>query len=118
MLAGRRFVQVTLVPCAAPILRALQNALRTQPEPDILQTLTAFTHPRRLSVLRCLQLRTLLPEDALSIATQISPPALWRHLKKLETRKLVVRANDGWRLHTRPARLADVFLTLIALEQP
>ena len=107
-----------LVPSAPPILSALQTALRSRPEKEIVQTLTAFTHPRRLSILRCLQLQPAIPEEALSISTQISPPALWRHLKKLENRGLVVRTEEGWRLHPRPTRLTDVFLALIALELP
>ena len=105
-----------LVPCAAPILNAMRAALRAQPEAHILLTLTAFTHPRRLTLLRHLQLCELAFEDSLSTATQISLPALWRHLKKLEARSLILHTSDGWRLNEHQERLSDTFLTLIALE--
>ena len=105
-----------LVPSAYPILAAMRVALRLQRDPEVLRTLTAFTHPRRLTLLRCLQLSAPLPEETLSGTLRISPPALWRHLRKLASRHLVVRCDEGWRLHQRPSRLADTFLTLIALE--
>ena len=43
-----------LVPCAKPILAAMRRALVTRPllETELRATLTAFTHPRRLSILR------------------------------------------------------------------
>jgi DNA-binding transcriptional ArsR family regulator len=107
-----------LVPCAAPILNAMKTALRTQPEERIIRTLTAFTHPRRLTLLRYLQRRAPVAEELLSAATQISRPALWRHLKKLHSRNLVIQNPDGWRLNEHPERLADTFLVLIAFEQP
>jgi len=104
-----------LVPCARPILYAMQIAFATLNENEVLRTLTAFTHPRRLAILYQLQTRPSISEDLLSVVTQISSPALWRHLKKLESRNLVAHSEGTWSLHGAPPRLAHTFLTLIAL---
>jgi DNA-binding IclR family transcriptional regulator len=110
-----------IVPSAAPVLAALRHALVTAPlkEAEILTTLTAFTHPRRLSVLRRLsQNRTPQIEEVLAVATHISPPALWRHLKNLDARGLASRTDDGWMLSPKPSRLAHALLALLADTAP
>ncbi|MEI7899787.1 MAG: ArsR family transcriptional regulator [bacterium] len=110
-----------LVPCAAPILAAMKRVLIAAPvqKGAIIATLTAFTHPRRLSILKRLSLHPLpLTEDTLAVTTHISPPALLRHLKNLQARALAARSDAGWRLQPKPSRLAQTFLTLIATEKP
>jgi DNA-binding transcriptional ArsR family regulator len=105
------------VPVAAPLLCALRHALLDDrlPERDILQALTAFTHPRRLTILRRLQLAAPVPAAALSLDTQISPPALQRHLRKLRTRALVHLSEEGWRLVPFPPPFPQAILTIVAL---
>ena len=108
-----------LVPSAAPVLAAMKDVLVTAPRrtEEILATMTAFTHSRRLSILRqLLLLANPQSEKTLSTATRISPLALWRHLKNLESRQLAVRSDAGWRLSPKPSRLARALLALLKRE--
>ena len=108
-----------LVPCAATLLGAMRCALVTFPavEKDIIATLTAFTHSRRLSILFLLSVRQVpLTADVLSAATHISLPALWRHLNNLEERGLVQPTENGWRLHAKPSLLARTLTALTVSE--
>lgn len=102
------------VPSAAPILTALQRAFFHDrlTATAITETLTAFTHPRRLTILSHLRLNAMQPADQLSRLTQISPPALWRHLRKLKRRSLVSQTDDGWQLSATPSPLAQTLLTI------
>lgn len=102
------------VPSAAPTLAALQRAFFHDKltAADITQLLTAFTHPRRLTILSHLRLNAVQPVDQLSRLTQVSPPALWRHLRKLKRRGLVNQTADGWQLSAAPAPLAQILLTI------
>jgi len=75
-----------LVPHAALLLQALENAYR-QREPVDAQVLalTALTHPRRVQIVRALNARPMAV--SMLIATcRISRPAIYRHLAKLERR--------------------------------
>lgn len=107
------------VPAAAPILDAMRRAFfdDKMAEPAILYALTAFTHPRRLAILRSLQISGPQPAEKLSVATQVSPPALWRHLGKLRLRRLTDQTQGGWQLAPGPSPLAQTMLTLIACGQ-
>ncbi len=102
------------VPSAAPILTALKRAFLQDKltAAAITEVLTAFTHPRRLTILSHLRLNALQPADQLSSLTQISPPALWRHLRKLKRRGLVSQTADGWQLSATPTPLAQTLLTI------
>lgn len=105
-----------LVPSATPVLAALRHALVTAPlkETEIITALTAFTHPRRLSILQRLsQGRAPQIAEVLVAVTHISPPALWRHLMNLEARGLASRTDDGWMLSPKPSRLARALLALL-----
>lgn len=78
-----------LVPQAVPMLAALVAAIeRGDPLASRLFALTAFTHPRRILIVRALAQRPSAPL-ALAAACQISPPALSRHLAKLVRRRVV-----------------------------
>lgn len=105
-----------LVPAAAPILEGIREALLDEqlPAKEVAQILTAFTHPRRLALLRDLTHAGPTAFDALARSCGISPPALYRHLKKLERRSLVRAEQDVWSLARRPVPLAAVLLRLIA----
>ena len=108
-----------LVPAAAPILTGMRRALVNEklPANRIIHCLTAFTHPRRLIILRCLQKKGSMTFETLSQASQVSPPALYRHLKKLGNRGLVQECDAGWALRLEHEPLADTFLVLIAISQ-
>ena len=106
-----------LVLSAAPILAGLRRALVSEKltAKRIIHCLTAFTHPRRLVILRCLQKKASMTFETLSQASQVSPPALYRHLKKLGERGLVQESDVGWALRLDHEQLADTFLMLIAV---
>ncbi len=108
-----------LVPSAQPVLSAMSEALVTQQlaTTQIIRVMTAFTHPRRLVVLHHLQQNGPTSVKELAAGTRISPPALWRHLRKLARRGLVVRTNNRWRLASRPGDLAHALLSLLATDQ-
>ncbi len=83
------------------------------PIPDILRCLTAFTHPRRLTVLSLFLRNRSLAFCEIAGKSRISQPALDRHLDKLRRRGLVVPdENDRWTL-LPPPPLAAVFLELL-----
>lgn len=105
-----------LVPVAAPILDATRRALlkARMSEPQIISCLTAFTHPRRLSILRTLLRSGHVGFSGLARAGQMSEAALFRHLMKLSNRGIVVEEDDKWTLCPRPSALARSFLLLIA----
>ena len=62
---------------------------------EIIHCTTAFTHPRRIKIVGRLQ-QTAMTVEELSLATQISPPALHRHLRKLIEREMVERSNKQY----------------------
>jgi DNA-binding transcriptional ArsR family regulator len=71
----------------AAILKALLKEKGS--EAAILRSLTAFTHPRRLTIMTQLQAKRILSFESLIRETGISSPALYRHLAKLEARGIV-----------------------------
>lgn len=103
-----------LVPDSKPMLKALRRALISEKcsEADVRHTLTGFTHPRRLVILMCLQERSTVPAEKLATSTQISLPALSRHLKKLSARQLVRCEKQEWHVITPPSDLARTLLHL------
>lgn len=78
---------------AEELLRALREAYDAfMPLKMVAFKMTAFTHPRRIDVVSVLR-HGPMEMGGLSIRTQISPPSLYRHLRKLEARG-VVRCSD------------------------
>jgi DNA-binding transcriptional ArsR family regulator len=71
------------------VLRAIFDR-SPKPEPAIFRLVTAFTHPRRVDILRALRAGPLTIGQ-LQPVTRISPRALQRHLSKLEKRGFVRR---------------------------
>ncbi len=104
-----------LVPGSRILLNALRRALigGKYSEADIKRTLTGFTHPRRLVILAQLQKNRSVSFEELATATQISVPALSRHLSKLTARALVSYADEEWRLDSHPNPVARTLLHLI-----
>lgn len=101
---------------SAAVLKAARKALITanMPEREIIRTLTAFTHPRRLTILAYLQTHHRMERSCLSAATRISQPALLRHLTKLRLLGLVADHDDVWRLTAHPPALAAAFLRFMS----
>lgn len=60
---------------------------------QVVRNTTAFTHPRRISIVRVLSAGGMSTAD-LSMKTQISPQSLSRHLKKLVLREFVEKKGD------------------------
>ncbi len=106
-----------LVPCSRPLLKALRIALLDErhSEVEIMRTLTGFTHPRRLVLLRHFQMsRASFTVDTLAAATRISLPAIKRHLRKLSARSLVrCRADEEWILAKPQDALSRALLRLL-----
>lgn len=104
-----------LVKGSEPILDALRPALlsRRQADLSLVNTLTGFTHPRRLVVLRLLRDRGPLYTEDLRALAKISQPALWRHMRKLRQRALVTYHDDKWFLAKTRSTLAQALLKLL-----
>lgn len=63
------------------------------------RTLRAFSHSRRLTILRCLLLEKDATCEEIVAATRISQPAVSRHLETLRLAGLIISLNNGaWRL--------------------
>ena len=71
--------------------------------------MTAFTHERRIDILSTLE-KGAMEMRGLSIATQISPPSLYRHVKKLEARNYVSYQNQSVELCAPSNRLSRTLL--------
>lgn len=104
-----------LVPTAAPILAGVSRALLKERVADraLIRSLTAFTHPRRLCILRLLKRGGAATSGSLSRAGRMSEAALFRHLNKLAERGIVGETDGGWSLQKRQGALEKVFLALL-----
>ena len=100
-----------LVAHAANIDAAMRTALghRGPDLPQMIRSVTAFTHERRIRIVHALapESRTM---DQLAAACRISPPALSRHIAKLERRAVVRRADDRVTLLPPATELAAALL--------
>ena len=102
LLLARRFgPSVYYSPCAnrsipnsAPLLRAIQKTFNNDKKPDetIFQYCTAFTHPRRILIIKILSKGPMQFKD-IAFKTNIPPRALSRHLRKLIARGFLKRAD-------------------------
>lgn len=104
-----------LVPSAGPVLRALTRAFKQgEPLEAVMKQVTAFTHPRRLLVIQCLQRKT--PLDILSLAAQckMSVPAAFRHVRKLVSRGIVAHGDDAVALLGQTATINRAMFALIS----
>lgn len=110
-----------IVPSASPILAGISRTLMTDKMPirDILQCVTAFTHPRRLAMLALLLQRRSVALAEFSRTCHISLPALQRHLAKLQRRNMVAPVDDDgdvWSILPPAIFLTSVFMELLAPE--
>jgi len=74
--------------------------------------MTAFTHPRRLDIVRALS-QGVEDEVQLSVQTRISPEALYRHIKKLDARGYVEKNGRELRLVEQRAGLSQDLLSIV-----
>ena len=94
---------------AESLLRSISAALRRPDEiSDILQAVTACTHPRRLQLLQALEQGPLTAEQLVR-RCQISLPAVYRHAEKLLRRGAIVQDSSY-----QPYRLATASNPLLA----
>jgi DNA-binding transcriptional ArsR family regulator len=88
--ADPRVAQAQTLLCAlTPAVKACRSDYTA-----LIAALTAYTHPRRIALVAALRHAGPSADDALGMRCGISPPALYRHLKKL-ARRGVVRHADG-----------------------
>ncbi|MDF7825631.1 ArsR family transcriptional regulator [Pontiellaceae bacterium B12227] len=73
--------------------------------------MTAFTHPRRIDIVRALN-EGPCDEVQLSIQTRISPQALYRHLRKLTARGYVEKVHETLSLVPQENQLARELLAI------
>lgn len=102
-----------LVASARPLLLAAKAALARRPEEETIRVARAFSHERRLSILRELK-KAPRCSGALAKAAGIPPIALQRHLRVLRAGRLIRRTPAGWELTPGRHPLARAFLELLA----
>lgn len=105
-----------LVEGSRSLVAALKRALlrKRQKESEVRRILTAFTHLRRLAVLRLLLEQGPRCAGDIAAITQISRCALSRHMRKLYLRGLVAYDGEKWRLVQPRDALTKTLLRVIA----
>jgi DNA-binding transcriptional ArsR family regulator len=99
---------------AAAILAAMRKALHdSEGANDAIRDLTAYTHPRRINLVRAMAAGPADPAQ-LRAACSMSGPALYRHLDKLLRRGVVEGRRAAYRL-SRPRQPLARTLLRIAL---
>ncbi len=95
------------------LLSALRRAFseRTQPAEAVFRLTTAFTHPRRIEIVRFLS-DGAMSREVLSRSTAIGRRALERHLAKLARRGFVKKGAAEWHLECPRHPLAAALLRL------
>jgi DNA-binding transcriptional ArsR family regulator len=105
------------VPEAWILLVTVESAINKQHKTkDILFSLTGFTHPRRIELVRAIHAGAV-DLRSLKIKTGCSTPAVTRHLRKLRRRGFVVSDHGLYRCATPTNPLAKTLLAL-ALRSP
>lgn len=98
---------------AAALLQVLKRTFATEPQPVemIFRQVTAFTHPRRLTIVRALRLhdQTII---SLQMETGLSKRVLSRHLRKLKSRGFIEIAGNRRRLSMPRGVLGRILLSL------
>ncbi|MGI5869231.1 MAG: ArsR family transcriptional regulator [Kiritimatiellia bacterium] len=100
---------------AEPFLDAARHALidNKMSEEDFKCAMQAYTHPRRIAIVQALaHAENLQPED-LSVMLDISPEALARHLRKLQTLGVVAITEKGCKLEKPGSSLAKALLRIV-----
>ncbi len=103
------------VPETKSLVRALRRQLRggDQALEATFRNVTAFTHARRMDIMRALARRDDLTLESLRCATGISASALFRHLHKLDGRGLVRKVDGRYSCATPGSLLLRILVRLI-----
>jgi DNA-binding HxlR family transcriptional regulator len=97
---------------ASTILKALEVSCdNNEDNKTIMFAATAFTHERRIAIAKQLS-KGSMASEGLSIATQISPQSLYRHLRKMIDRGIAAKVNDEYQLATPENPLAKTLLSI------
>jgi DNA-binding transcriptional ArsR family regulator len=103
--------------CARLLLPTLQSCKENTVSFDvIIHAATAFTHERRIQVVRCLAAADQ-PFDSLLEKTGMTMPALNRHLKKLLDRNIIKKSGRIYQMRQPGSGLSRCLLE-IATQQP
>ena len=78
---------------------------------SLIKMATAFTHPRRISIARCLCAGEKSYQELL-VSMRVSQAALYRHLEKLAARNMVEMENERYRLAGPEDPLGETLLTI------
>lgn len=100
------------VASAKPLLAAVRKALVDWPDEESRCVAKAFEHERRLKLVQVLQGGVRSGDDLRELGA-LSRPALFRHIKALETGGMVQRVPGGWKLLANPHPLAKALLALL-----
>lgn len=106
------------VPSAAPLLLAMSEALLVNnlPASEIRRIMTAFTHPRRIQIAHLLTISPMT-DTSLSACTEISWPAVKRHLNKLQRRGFAsCDESQKWHLICPDSSLARAVMKQVVSE--
>lgn len=79
--------------------------------PSLLKLMTAFTHPRRVEILKCLFVASRSFDELIELC-DISPMAMRRHLGKLVSRDIVRQDSDIYRIPSGGTELKRVLIQL------
>lgn len=103
------------IPGNRELVAALRYTFRSDDNPTekIFKWVTAFTHPRRIRIVKMLKENGRQSIATLQARTHYSVDALKRHLKKLNDRGLISSEDAYWEL-TTPRRRLPKTLILIA----
>lgn len=98
---------------AVQLLKAVQQTLvqEKQPVDVIFRLVTAFTHPRRIAIIRALRYGAAT-RSSLRIRTRMSGRALSRHLKKLADRRFLIVDSRTYRCARPECPLAKTLIWL------
>ena len=103
------------VATAKPFLDAAKRALvdSRMPEQDVRSAMQAYTHPRRIAIVRAVAHADNLQPADLCEMLHVSPEAMGRHLKKLKTLGVVHLTRKGCALAPPGSDLAKDLLDII-----
>lgn len=106
------------VPSATPILNVFIEIFQTDHDlTEIIKELTAYTHPRRLQIIKTLHQHKSLDSVSLAAMCSISLPAVVRHIRKLNKRYLIDCADDKITLLPGPTPLHRTLQKLIITDE-
>lgn len=103
------------IPNSSHLLQAIQKAFTSDKNPceNMFRSFTAFTHPRRISIVNLLWKNPMRLGD-LSAKAKISRRALGRHLRKLISRGIMKRNGDTYYVSSMPRNSFARFIIHLA----